>query len=53
VGDRTVAEVVDAARARDIAIRDATMFPGLDAHVRVAVRRPAENDELLDALLSG
>jgi threonine-phosphate decarboxylase len=41
--------VADARRA-GIAIRDATTFRGLDDHVRVAVRRPAENDRLLDAL---
>lgn len=41
--------VADARRA-GVAIRDATTFRGLDDHVRVAVRRPAENDRLLDAL---
>jgi L-threonine-O-3-phosphate decarboxylase len=49
--DRSVDRLVDDARAAGIAIRDATTFRGLDAHVRVAVRRPAENDRLLDALL--
>jgi threonine-phosphate decarboxylase len=41
------------ARARDagIAVRDARTFAGLDSHIRVAVRRPHENDLLLDALL--
>jgi threonine-phosphate decarboxylase len=34
----------------DIAVRDARTFRGLDRHVRVAVRRPYENDLLLDAL---
>jgi len=38
------------ARDRGVAIRDATTFRGLDSHVRVAVRRPAENDRLLAAL---
>ena len=33
-----------------IAIRDARTFRGLDRHVRVAVRLPAENDRLLEAL---
>ncbi|WP_299332510.1 threonine-phosphate decarboxylase CobD [Haloplanus sp.] len=42
--------VADVRRA-GIAVRDATTFRGLDDHVRVAVRRPAENDRLLDALL--
>ncbi|QCC48414.1 aminotransferase class I/II-fold pyridoxal phosphate-dependent enzyme [Halobellus limi] len=41
------------ARARDggVAVRDARTFERLDSHVRVAVRRPHENDLLLDALL--
>jgi L-threonine-O-3-phosphate decarboxylase len=40
------------ARAADhsIAVRDARSFRGLDSHVRVAVRRPAENDCLLEAV---
>ena len=33
-----------------IAVRDARTFRGLDSHVRVAVRTPAENDRLLEAL---
>ena len=49
--DRSVEAVRDDARAAGIVIRDATTFRGLDAHVRVAVRRPDENDRLLDALL--
>ncbi len=36
------------AAAADIAIRDARTFRGLDTHVRVAVRRPTENDRLLE-----
>ena len=47
---RSVEAVVSAARERGVAIRDATTFRGLDSHVRVAVRRPAENDRLLAAL---
>jgi threonine-phosphate decarboxylase len=50
VGDRGVEEVMTAAREDGIVLRDATTFRGLDSHVRVAVRRPAENDRLLDAL---
>ncbi|WP_251329520.1 aminotransferase class I/II-fold pyridoxal phosphate-dependent enzyme [Haloplanus pelagicus] len=52
VGDRTVADVIDDARRDGIVLRDATTFRDLDSHVRVAVRRPAENDRLVDALLS-
>jgi threonine-phosphate decarboxylase len=47
---RSVEDVVRTARERGVAIRDATTFRGLDSHVRVAVRRPAENDRLLAAL---
>lgn len=50
VGDRTVEEVVAAARAEGVAVRDATTFRGLDSHVRVAVRLPAENTRLLAVL---
>ncbi|MFC6755119.1 aminotransferase class I/II-fold pyridoxal phosphate-dependent enzyme, partial [Halorubrum tibetense] len=52
VGDdeRTVERVVADARDRGVAIRDATTFRGLDTHVRVAVRLPAENDRLLAAM---
>ncbi|QCJ47385.1 threonine-phosphate decarboxylase CobD [Haloprofundus sp. MHR1] len=50
VGRREVSNVVDAARAEGIAVRDATTFRGLDSHVRVAVKRERENDRLLDAL---
>ncbi|WP_353634250.1 threonine-phosphate decarboxylase CobD [Halobacterium sp. NMX12-1] len=50
VGDRDVAALCEATEARGVAIRDATTFRGLDSHVRVAVRAPAENDRLLEAL---
>jgi len=50
VGERDPAAVVAHARERGLAIRDATTFRGLDSHVRVAVRRPAENDRLLEVL---
>ncbi|KAB1197181.1 MULTISPECIES: threonine-phosphate decarboxylase CobD [Haloferax] len=50
VGERDVDTVVETARERGVAIRDATTFPTLDSHVRVAVKRPDENDELLRAL---
>jgi len=48
--ERSVDRVVADARDRGVAVRDATTFPGLDSHVRVAVRLPAENDRLLAAL---
>jgi len=50
VGDRDVAALCEATESRGVAIRDATTFRGLDSHVRVAVRAPAENDRLLEAL---
>jgi threonine-phosphate decarboxylase len=50
VGDREVDELLHQARDHGLALRDATTFRGLDSHVRVAVRRPEENDRLLEAL---
>ena len=50
VGERDVDRVIERARDRGVAVRDARTFRGLDSHVRVAVRRPAENDRLLAAL---
>jgi len=55
-GDRDVDALLERARERGVAIRDARDFRGLDGHgrledhVRVAVRLPAENDRLLAAL---
>ncbi len=48
--DEPVGEVIEAARSGGVAIRDATTFRGLDSHVRVAVKRAHENDQLLAAL---
>jgi histidinol-phosphate/aromatic aminotransferase/cobyric acid decarboxylase-like protein len=48
--DCDVAGFVAALRKQGVAVRDATTFRGLDSHVRVAVRRPAENDRLLEAI---
>jgi len=50
VGDRSVDRVIERARERGVAVRDARTFRSLDSHVRVAVRRPAENNRLLAAL---
>jgi L-threonine-O-3-phosphate decarboxylase len=50
VGERDVASLVERARERGIAVRDATTFRGLASHVRVAVRLPGENDRLLEVL---
>ena len=49
--DAAVDAVIRRARECGVAIRDARTFSGLNSHVRVAVRRPHENDLLLDALL--
>jgi histidinol-phosphate aminotransferase/threonine-phosphate decarboxylase len=48
--DGSVDALVDRLAAEGIAVRDATTFRGLDRHIRVAVRRPDENDRLLEAL---
>ncbi len=50
VRDRDVESVVAGARERGVVLRNGTTFRGLDNHIRVAVRRPAENDRLLDVL---
>ncbi len=49
--DERVEAVLDRADRAGIAIRDARTFRGLDAHVRVAVRRPKENRRLEEVLL--
>ena len=50
IGDRDVEALTTATRERGVVVRDATTFRGLDAHIRVAVRTPAENDRLLAVL---
>ena len=50
VGSRDVDHVLSHARERGMMLRDARTFRGLDSHVRVAVKRPGQNDRLLDAL---
>lgn len=50
VGERDVDSILDHARERGIALRDARPFRGLDSHVRIAVREPDENDRLLEVL---
>lgn len=47
---RTVEEVIETARERGVAIRDARSFRGLDSHVRVALKDSERNDALLEAL---
>ncbi|WP_396610584.1 aminotransferase class I/II-fold pyridoxal phosphate-dependent enzyme [Haloferax sp. S1W] len=42
--------VLHETRKRDLAVRDARYYRSLDSHVRISVRRPCENDRLLDAL---
>jgi L-threonine-O-3-phosphate decarboxylase len=48
--ERDADAVVEEARERGVAIRDATTFRGLDTHVRVAVKDRAANDRLLEAM---
>jgi histidinol-phosphate/aromatic aminotransferase/cobyric acid decarboxylase-like protein len=49
-GNRDPDAVCTAALDQGVALRDATTFRGLDSHIRVAVRLPAENDRLLEVL---
>lgn len=49
-GDRSVDALLERCAAADIAIRDARTFDGLDNHVRVAVKQPAQNGRLLEVL---
>lgn len=50
VGEEDPEAVCDRAEQAGVVIRDATTFRRLDNHVRVAVKDPAANDELLEAL---
>ncbi len=45
-----VDELLERAREHGLLLRDARTFRGLDQHVRVAVRLPRENDQLLEVL---
>ncbi|POG53741.1 pyridoxal phosphate-dependent aminotransferase [Haloferax marisrubri] len=45
-----VDRVLHETRRRGFAVRDARDYQRLDSHVRINVRRPDENDRLLDAL---
>lgn len=45
-----VDEVVTHAREEGIVVRDARDFRGLDSHIRVSIRLPDENDQLIAAL---
>lgn len=45
-----VEDLLAGLRSEGITVRDARNFRGLDSHVRIAVRRPEENDRLLAAL---
>jgi len=47
---QSVTELQSQLRTSNIAVRDARTFRGLDNHVRVTVRSPDENDQLLAAL---
>ena len=48
----SVDEVLVRAQDARIALRDARSFGGLDNHIRIAIRRPAENDRVLKVLLN-
>lgn len=47
-----VDDVIEHAREEGIVLRDAREFRGLDSHIRVSVRLPDENDQLIAALTS-
>lgn len=46
----SVDSLVDRTRSHGIIVRDARTFDGLDSHVRVAIKRPHENERLLEAI---
>ncbi len=50
VGDEDVPSIIQTARDRGVAIRDATTFRSLESHVRVAVKDRKRNDRVLEAL---
>jgi L-threonine-O-3-phosphate decarboxylase len=50
VRDRDADTILEHARERGLALRDARTFRGLDSHIRIAVRLPAENDRLIEVL---
>lgn len=50
VGDQSVEDIIARARTQGVIVRDATTFRGLDSHIRVAIRLPEQNDQLLEAL---
>lgn len=50
-GPRTAAEVRGKLLARDIAVRDASTFPGLtERWIRIGIRSTADNDDIIAAL---
>lgn len=49
-GEESVDELLERTRSEGIVVRDARTFRGLDSHVRVAVKRPHENERLLEAI---
>lgn len=51
VTEEPVDDVIARCERRELTIRDARSFATLDSHVRVAIRRPAENRRLEAALL--
>lgn len=50
VGERDVDSIIEHTQRNGIAVRDARTFRRLDSHIRLAVREPGENDELLAVL---
>ncbi|AWB26556.1 pyridoxal phosphate-dependent aminotransferase [Halococcoides cellulosivorans] len=51
LGDSAAVDrLLDVGRERGVAVRDARNFRGLDTHVRVAIRSPADNDALVETI---
>ncbi|ELY93967.1 class I and II aminotransferase [Natrialba hulunbeirensis JCM 10989] len=53
VGERSVDDVIETARERGVAIRDARTFRALDSHIRIAIKDRETNDRVLAALGAG
>ena len=49
-GQQSVDKICKTAKSAGIKLRDARTFHGLDNHVRIAVRMPEENDDLIEVL---
>ncbi|ELZ05358.1 class I and II aminotransferase [Natrialba chahannaoensis JCM 10990] len=53
VGEHNVNDVIETARERGVAIRDARTFRALDSHIRIAIKDRETNERVLAALGAG